>query len=158
MDWFTVFIGQPPSPFSTLKFKMPRSWPLIAGAAAEVAGQILLDFILAGVGVFPEKRQRVHNKARVAEAALLRTLIGDKGAELGSLLLQPPSSVVTLRPLTRAASTEQDSTGFSSRKTVQRPQLAVSQPRLTLLQPRLRTRSSSTVSAAISAVTFYDLR
>ena len=36
-----------------------------------------------------EKRQRVHNKARVAEAALLRTLSGDKGAELGSLLLQP---------------------------------------------------------------------
>lgn len=43
-----------------------------------------------------------------------------------------PSSVSTLCPSALAASTEQESTGFSSKNTVQSPQLEVSQPRFTL--------------------------
>ena len=43
-----------------------------------------------------------------------------------------PSSVSTLHPFARAASTEHDSTGFPSRKTVHSPQFDVSQPRFTL--------------------------
>ena len=53
----------------------------------------------------------------------------------------------------RAASTEQDSTGLSSRKTVHKPQLEVSQPRLTLRHPCLRTKSMSSVSGATSSET-----
>lgn len=61
---------------------------LVAGAAAEVAREIFLDLVLSGVFLFPEEGEGVHNKTRVAEAALLRTLIGDKSTELSSLLLQ----------------------------------------------------------------------
>ena len=56
----------------------PAQLALVAGAAAEVAREIFLDLLLIGVFVFPEERQRVHNKARVAEAALLGALIRDK--------------------------------------------------------------------------------
>ena len=58
--------------------------------------------------------------------------------------------MVTLWPLTRAASTEQDSTGFFIEKDRAKAQLAVSQPRLTLLQPRLRYSPAARCQPAIS--------
>ena len=71
-------------------------------------------------------------------------------------LLRSPhaNAIVKNIDTSRAASTEQESTGFSSKNTVHSPQLAVSHPRLTLLQPKERTRSISRVSGAISAAVF----
>ena len=60
----------------------------IAGAAAEIAGKIFFDFFGRRVWIFPEQRQSIHDKARVAEAALLCALIGDEGTEFGSFFLQ----------------------------------------------------------------------
>ena len=61
---------------------------LIARAAAEVSGEILLDLLLGGIFLLPEEGEGVHDEARVAEAALLCALIGDEGAELGGFVLQ----------------------------------------------------------------------
>ena len=107
---------------------------LITRAAAQIARQIFLDLLIGRVLLFAEQRDCVHHKAGIAEAALLRTLIRDERAEFGGFALQA-LKVVIVCPLARAASTEQDSTGFSSINTVHRPQFAVSQPRLTLRQP-----------------------
>ena len=41
-----------------------------------------------GVGFFAEKGQRIHDKAGVAEAALLGPLVSDERAELSGFLLQ----------------------------------------------------------------------
>ena len=54
----------------------------------EVAGEIFLHFFLTGVRILAEEGQRVHDKARVAEATLLCTLIRDKAAELRGFFLQ----------------------------------------------------------------------
>src|SRR5699024_3657677 len=56
-----------------------------------------------------------------------------------------------LCPSALAASMEQESTGLSSTKTVQRPQLEVSQPLFTLFIPTLLKKSSKNRSGSISA-------
>ncbi len=61
---------------------------LIARAAAEVAGKIFFDFLFRGVFFFPEKGEGVHDKARVAEAALLCALIRNECAKLRGFFLQ----------------------------------------------------------------------
>ena len=60
---------------------------LIAGAAAQVACQKFLDFFFRRLAVFTQQRDSVHNHAGVAEAALLRALVCNKGTELRCLLL-----------------------------------------------------------------------
>ena len=60
-----------------------------------------------------------------------------------------PSSVVMERPSTRAAGTEQLSTGSPSSHTVHRPQLVVSQAQRTDAQPCSRSSEKSMVSGAI---------
>ena len=62
-----------------------------------------------------------------------------------------PSSVVTLCLSTLAARIEQDSTGLSSKNTVQSPQPEVSHPRFTLLHPCFLTKSIRSRSGSISS-------
>ena len=61
---------------------------LVAGATAQIACQIFLDFVLTGLGIFPKQCQRVHNHTGIAEAALLRALVRNKGTKFSGLLLQ----------------------------------------------------------------------
>ena len=80
---------------------------LIAGATAQVACQKFLDFFFRRLAVFTQQRDSVHNHAGVAEAALLRALVGNKGTEFRCLLLHSFHSHNAVACGTRC----QDSTG-----------------------------------------------
>ena len=62
-----------------------------------------------------------------------------------------PSIVTIFFPSARTARTEQESTGFSSISTVQRPQFAVSHPLLTLAQPFSLKKSRSITPGSTSS-------
>ena len=80
---------------------------LIARAAAQVACQKFLDFFFRRLAVFTQQRNRVHNHAGVAEAALLRALVCNKGTEFRCLLLHSLHRYDAVAGSTRC----QDSTG-----------------------------------------------
>ena len=80
---------------------------LIAGATAQVACQKFLDFFFSRLAVFTQQRDSVHNHTGVAEAALLRALVGNKGTELRCLLLHSLHRYDAVACGTRS----QDSTG-----------------------------------------------
>ena len=61
---------------------------VIAGAAAEITGEKHADFIVGGIGIFPQKGDGVHDKAGIAETTLVRALVGDKTGEVSCFLLQ----------------------------------------------------------------------
>ena len=61
---------------------------VIAGAAAQIACQKCTDLIVRRIGILPEQGDGVHHKARVAEAALVGTLVGDEADKVGGLRLQ----------------------------------------------------------------------
>ena len=56
---------------------------VIAGAAAQIPCQKCPNFLVGGVGIFPEQGDGIHHKAGIAEAALIRALIGDKADKVG---------------------------------------------------------------------------
>src|SRR5699024_1790464 len=62
--------------------------PVIARAAAEVAGEVRADLVVGGVGVLPQQGDGVHHKAGVAEAALVGALPGDEAHKTGGFGLQ----------------------------------------------------------------------
>ena len=97
--------------------------------SAGLSGRYAVTALVAGPGALPHTAMVPAVGTRRPAASLSSVVLPEP---LGP---SRPSSVVTLCPSARAASTEQDSTGLSSRKTVHKPQLEVSQPRLTLLQP-----------------------
>ena len=69
--------------------------PLIPRAAAQVARKIGPDLVVGRVVVLSQQRHGVHHKARVAEAALLRALVGDKADKVRQLPpADPPGSAL----------------------------------------------------------------
>ena len=104
---------------------------LIAGATAQVACQKFLDFFFRRLAVSRSSAIAFHNHAGVAEAALLRALVCNKGTEFRCLLLHSLHRYDAVACGTRCR-IAQESTGLSSINTVHKPQLVVSQPRFTL--------------------------
>ena len=109
---------------------------VVAGAAAQVAGQPVARFFLGRIRVRVEQRLGRDDEARRADAALQRRVLEE-------LLLQrvqrspfaTPSIVVIVRPSASAASTRHDGTRRPSSMTEQAPQSPVVQPSLVPVRP-----------------------
>ena len=73
---------------------------LIAGAAAQIAGNALPDLFLIGVVVFIQQRQRREDHARAAEAALQRTVLHKGFLELMHLfpVIRSTPSLASISP------------------------------------------------------------
>ena len=69
---------------SSLIQKIPDAPQLsfIAGASTEVSCQIGPDLIIRRIRILPKQRDRIHDKSRITEAALIRSLIGNKSDKL----------------------------------------------------------------------------
>ena len=69
---------------SSLIQKIPDAPQLsfIAGASAEVSCQIGTNLIIRRIRILPKQRDRIHDKSRITEAALIRSLIGNKSDKL----------------------------------------------------------------------------
>ena len=119
---------------------------LVAGAAAEVAGERLADLGLRRRRVVAQVRGQRHQDAGRAEAALQRVARAEgllQRVQAGAVARPRPSTVSTRQPSAWTAKTRQERVGSPSTSTVHAPHAPCSQPRCVPVRPHSSRRRSA---------------
>ena len=122
---------------------------VVAGAAAEIAGQPVAHLGLGRIGIALQQRLGGDEEAGRADAALQRGVLEELALQRMQLSpLAMPSMVLIAAPSASAPSTRQEQTSRPSSMTLQAPQSPVPQPSFAPVRPRRSRSTSSSVSSA----------
>ena len=134
----------------------PTKLSFISGTSAKISRKICPYLIIGRIRILPKQGDCIHDKPRIAEAALICSLICNKADKLLCFFLQSLQASRPSCPSALAVSTEQERTGVSSSR--YRTQTAVCRLTATLYTASshaLRRKSISSRSGSICSVILF---